>query len=197
MPEPYIAEVQTARWTSDGIRDVFKAAGFEVLDWPLTQHLEKHVPADLVFFSPVFSKLFALQYKTIYRNSEDFWPLDRAQHKALQHHPWIFYCCSELRDVANHGLALHFARFYRPRFEFQPALPASGLFRGGHGYVRWGAFYRGLKACRVGARVQSQDQLRDLLAPFSGAARLREVRQMGEVLLADFERRILFAERLF
>ncbi len=197
MPEPYIAEVQTANWTSDGIREAFKAAGFDVQDWPLTQHLEKQVPADWAFFSPTFSKLFGLQYKTVYRNGGDFWPLDRAQHEALQRYSWIFYCCSELRDITDHRLALHFARFYRPRFEFRPALSTSVLFRGGRPYFRWGAFYRSLKDCRVGARVQSQDELRELLAPLSGAARRREVRQMGEFLLANFERRIVLAERLF
>lgn len=197
MPAPYIGEVQTARWTSDGIREAFKAVGFEVRDWPLTQHLEKEIPADSVFFSPTFSKVFGLQYKTLYRNREDFWPLDPAQHFVLQASPWIFYCCSELRDVADHGLALHFARFYRPRFDFQSAIRLSGSFHGQPGYVRWGAFYSRLKACRLGARVLSRDQFRLLLSPISGTARFREVLQMGEVLLADFEKRILLAERLF
>jgi hypothetical protein len=196
MPEPYITEVQTAHWTSDGIREAFKAGGFEVREWPLTQHLEKQVPADAVFFSPTFSKLFGLQYKTVYRNREDFWPLDRTQHFVLQSSPWIYYCCSELTDAADHGLALYFARFYRPRFDFQAKLPVSGSFQEGPGYSRWGAFYRRLKACSVGARVLSQEQLRTLLAPFSGAARFREVLQMGEVLLADYEKRIVLADRL-
>ena len=197
MPAPYIAEVQTAHWTSDGIREAFRAAGFEVRDWPLTQHLEKNVPADQVFFSPKFSKLFGPQYKAIYRNNKDFWPLDRAQHEVLQRYPWIFYSCSELKDVADHGMALHFARFYRPRFEFHPAILTSGSFRGGHPYFRWVTFYRALKECRVGVRVQSRDGLRELLTPIVGTARLREVRQMAELLLADFDRRIVLAERLF
>ena len=197
MAEPYIAEIQTARWTSDGIRNVFRAAGFTVREWQLTQHLEKLVPADSVFFSPAFPKLFGLQYKTIYGNHEDFWPLDRAQHETLKSYPWIYYCCSELREVADRALALHFARLYRPRFEFQPALPTSGFFHGGQPYVRWGAFYRGLKTCRVGARVGGLDQLRELLGPLSGAARVREISQMGELLLADFKSRTLLAERTF
>ena len=197
MPEPYIAEVQTARWTSDAIREAFKAAGFEVRDWQLTQHLEKYVPADSVFFSPTFSKLFGLQYKTIYRNSKDFWPLDPAQHETLQRYPWIFYCCSELRKVTDHRLALHFARFYRPQLKFRPALRAAALFRGGRPYFRWGSFYRSLRECRVGVRLKSSEELRELLAPFAGASRVREVNQMGEFLLADFERRIVLAERLF
>lgn len=44
--------------------------------WPLTQHLEKQILADSVFFSPGFLKLFGFQYKTLYRNGGDFWMLD-------------------------------------------------------------------------------------------------------------------------
>src|ERR1700729_564660 len=99
MSEPYIAEVQIAEWTSDGIRNAFRAAGFTVIDWPLTQHLEKLVPADRLFFSPRLSKLFGLQYKALYKNGPEFWPLDHTQHDTLQGFKWIYYCCSELRDV--------------------------------------------------------------------------------------------------
>jgi len=197
LPEPYIAEAQVGHWVSEGVREAFQVAGFDIRDWPLTQHLEKQVPADALFFSPLFSKVFGLQYKTLYHNSEDFWPLDEDQHRTLQERRWIFYCCSELKDVADHRLALHFARFYRSRFEFKTSLPTTGLFRGGGGYFRWGAFYRGLKACRIGHKVRSQSELRDLLEPFSGRARLREVQQIQELFLADFSQRVLFAERLF
>jgi hypothetical protein len=198
VAEPYIAELQTARWTSDQIRHAFSAAGFEVRDWPLTQHLEKQVPADLIFFSPSFAKLFGLQYKAAYRNGQDFWQLDRQQHDTLQRYKWIFYCCSELKEVSDHSMALYFARLYRPRFEFQPRLASSSMFReGGRPYVRWGAFYRGLKACRLGAKVESNDHLRDLLGPLSGSARLRESMQMTEFFLADFDKRIVLADRTF
>lgn len=197
MPQPYVAERQTAQWTSEAIRDSFRSVGFTVREWPSTQLLEKELPADSIFFSPAFSKVFGLQYKTIYRNGGDFWPLDKSQHGTMQGHPWIFYCCSELRDAADHGMALHLSRFYRSRFPFQPRLPSTGLFRGGRGYQRWGAFYRGLKACRIGVRVRSQQQLRDLLGPVTGMARGRETEQLVEVLLADFEQRILFADRRF
>jgi hypothetical protein len=197
VPEPYIAEIHVAQWTSEGIRETFRAAGFEVRDWPLTQHLEKHIPADKLFFSPTLSKIFGLQYKALYRNSEDYWPLDQEQHSTLRGRRWIFYCCSELKDVADHGLALHLAKFYRSQFEFQRVLPAAGLFRGGGGYVRWGAFYRGLKSCRIGATIRHQNDLRELLEPFSGTARIREVQQMQELFLADFEQRVIFTERRF
>jgi hypothetical protein len=177
---------------------MFIAAGYEVRDWQLSQYLEKAIPADLMFFSPNFSKLFGLQYKSIYRNGADFWPLDRRQHETLKRFPWIFYCCSELKEVADHTLALYWARLYRPRFEFQPTLPATGsMFRGGRPYLRWGAFYRGLKDCRFDAKVQSKAQLRDLLGLLSGDSRVEEVAQITEFFLADFDKRIVLANRTF
>ena len=101
MPKPYIAEARTAHWTSDGIRDGFKAAGFDVRDWPLTQHLERQVPADWAFFSPKFSKLFGLQYKTLYRNGTDFWRLSgRLRLPTIRHlHP----CPMRLRCKLSHS----------------------------------------------------------------------------------------------
>jgi hypothetical protein len=199
MAAPYIAELQTAQWTSEAIREAFRSNGFEVREWPLTQYLEKNIPADRIFFSPKFSKLFGLQYKAIYANRHDFWPLDSDQHKVLQNYPWIFYCCSELKDVSDHGMALHYARFYRPRFKFRDELANSIPFRhkGSVLYSRWGSFYRGLRECRVGVKVKTSKDLRDLLAPVSGMARLREVQQMREFLLADFDKKVLFAERTF
>jgi len=113
MSAPYIAEVQTAHWTSDAIRDVFKADNFDLHDFPLTQHLEKNLPAGKIFYSTRHSKLFGLQYKTLYGNGRDFWPLDPTQHKTLQRFPWIFYCYSELKHVADRSRALPVARFYR------------------------------------------------------------------------------------
>jgi hypothetical protein len=194
---PYIAETQTARWTSDAVHQAFLDLGFKVQEWPLTQYLEKQVPADSAFFSPEFSKLFGFQYKTIYHNGEDFWPLDDLQHKTLQKHRWIYYCCSELRDPADHGIALHLARIYQGRFDFQPEIPAKGFFRGQFTYyMRFGAFIRALKLCRAGIRLSSIAQLRDLLAPVSGVARRREVEQMLEFFLVDFNRRTLLAERI-
>lgn len=197
MAAPYIAEVQTARWTSDGVRQAFRDLGFDVQEWPLTQHLEKQIPADSAFFSPEFSKLFGFQYKTLYHNGVDFWPLDEAQHETLQKHRWIYYCCSELRDLEDHGLALHFSRIYRTRFAFESALSAKVPFPWRHSYVRFGAFIRALRICRFGVRLHSREQLKDLLSPFSGTARRREVEHMGEFFLADLERRTLLVERTF
>jgi hypothetical protein len=46
-------------------------------------------------------------------------------------------------------------------------------------------------------RWREGGQLRDLFAPFSERSRLREVLQVGEVFLADFEGRVVLANRLF
>src|SRR5713101_6669018 len=113
MP-PYVAEHQTARWTSDAVRQSFREMGFEVREWPVTPHLEKEVPSDYLFFSPKFSKLFGLQYKALYHNGEEFWPLAEEQHQTLKGYPWMYYCCSELRDPSEQALALFLSRFYRP-----------------------------------------------------------------------------------
>lgn len=196
MP-PYIAEVQAAEWTSQRIRDAFRTNNFRVRDWPLTQHLEKQVPADRVFFSPQLSKLFGIQYKARYRNGEDFWPLDKTQHAVLQRYPWIFYCCSELREVTESGAALYFARFYRSHFEYEPRLYTKAMYRGGRPYFRWGSFYMALRECRVGLKVRAHPDLRRALLSFTGKARVREVVQMEEFLLVDFVKRTVFAERLF
>jgi len=100
--------------------------------------------------------------------------------------------------VADQAFALHFARFYRTRFEFEHRLSASGkAWSGGRRYSRWGALYRGLKACRLGARVRSHDDLQDLLGPLSATARLREVLQMTEFFLIDFDRQAVIAGRTF
>jgi len=197
MPSPYVAEVQTARWTSDAVRQAFRDAGFSVTEWPLTQHLEKQLPADAIFFSRRFSKLFGFQYKTVYRNGKDHWPLDPNQHRRLRVYPWIYYCCSELRDPADHGLALHFARIYATGFGYQPRLSGSSYSEGQARYIRWGAFYQQLKQCRAGLRVTSRTDFADAVGTLSGNARLREVVQMGDVLLADFDRRAVLVERLF
>jgi hypothetical protein len=195
MPSPYIAEIQTAHWTSEAVRQSFRDLGFQVREWPLTQHLEKQIPADSIFLSPDFLKLFGLQYKTLYRNGGDFWVLDPQQHTALQAHPWIFYCCSELSDPLDQGIALHAARIYSTQFNFESRLPAGGFNT--PGYMRWWAFYQRLKNCRVGARIISPSQLAPLLSPVSGVARLREISQMTEIFLADLKKKELVSERFF
>jgi hypothetical protein len=197
MAEPYIAERQAANWMSDQIRDMFESAGFELRDWPLTPHLEKQIPADWFFFSPHLVKLFGFQYKTLYQNSLDFWPLDPNQHEILRTHPWIFYCCSELKNIADRWDALRRARLYQPKFAFRPTIPSSDSHPNSRPYIRWDEFYRGLVSCRFGAKVRTEDHLRDLLSPLSGRARIREANQIEELFLSDFNNKIVPTDRTF
>src|ERR1043165_9049119 len=99
MAAPYVAELQTALWTSDALHGELRNLGFRVREWPVTRHLERDLPADSVFFDPQNSKLFGLQYKTLYHNGDDHWPLDNEQHKTLRNFPWIYYSCSEIRET--------------------------------------------------------------------------------------------------
>lgn len=197
MPDLYVAEQQTARWTSDAVHQSFLELGFELKEWPVTQHLEKEVPSDSIFYSAEFSKLFGLQYKTLYHNGEDSWPLTATQHDTIRKYPWMYYCCSEIRDVNEAGLALHLSRFYRTSFEFQAYLPRRIFAPDSQFFSRWGAFYRALRDCPAGVKIASAEQLRDLIGTIEGDARMREVRQLSEYLLADFDRRLVFSRRNF
>ena|SRR6266446_7459295 len=101
MP-PYGYERQTEYWTSRGIEDYFLDAGYEVIAFPLTQLAENAVPVDFVFFEKSTSKLFGLQYKALYRNATDYWPIDDQQHLNLQAFAgWAYYCFSELRSARD------------------------------------------------------------------------------------------------
>lgn len=196
VASPYVAEEQSALWTSEGVHQFFHDAGFDVREWPLTQHLERDLPTDSVFYAPSFSKLFGFQYKTVYRNGADHWQLNREQHRRLQDFPWIYYCCSELREVADSRVALHLTRVYSTRFNYQPRL-GSGFFEWNRArYIRWGAFYQQLRRCRAGLRIKSREDLEEALRGVRGEARLREVGQMGELLLANFDKRVVVAGRL-
>jgi hypothetical protein len=81
---------------------------------PLSQMTESDIPADFIFADPKRLKVFGLQFKALYRNGGDHWPLDRTQHRKLTRYPWIYYCFSELTTVADHRLGLDFARIVRP-----------------------------------------------------------------------------------
>ncbi len=84
---PYVPEEQTADWTSQGLRDFFRDAGFRVATYKVSQHLERDLPADRLFFDPGTWKVFGFQYKTLYHNGEDRWPLDEDQHRNLTAFP--------------------------------------------------------------------------------------------------------------
>jgi hypothetical protein len=186
MP-PYVYERQTEYWTSRGIEDYFLDAGYEVVAFPLTQHAEKQVPVDFIFFDGSKCKLFGLQYKALYQNAPDYWPIDQVQHSNLQTFAqWAWYCLSEVKSGHEHRIALHKARFVRVH-TVQPG----HLSFSKQGYWRWGGFEAALETCTAGVRVKSEEELRSALRP-SGRKDVPEIDQMMvDVFVAELTRRRL------
>jgi len=116
---PYIHERQSEYWTSRAIEDYFLDLGFEVLTLPIPQNIEKMIPADFIFFDKQRTKLFGLQYKALYKERRDYWPINKEQHQQITHYKWIYYCLSELKSSAEHRTALHQVRIVDTGFEFQ------------------------------------------------------------------------------
>lgn len=191
MAAPYIPEEQTADWTSQEIRRFFRGAGFSCLTYKLTQHLERDLPADRMFLDPGTWKIFGFQYKTLYHNGEDRWPIYDSQHKTMGQFPWIYYCCSELTDPTEFATALHQARIYRGSFRYRPALLQKD--RRTPRFYNWGEFYQGVKRCTFGVELWSEEEFTKLLDTLEGEARLHQARQMYEVFVVELERREFFA----
>ncbi len=186
MASPYVYERQSEYWTSRQIEEFFLDSGFDVITFPLDQYHEKLIPADFIFFDKGLSKLFGLQYKALYRNSQDFWPIDQDQHRTLVSFPWIYYCLSELKDTRDHRAALHLVRIINTSFGFQERLYPGGPARIRY-YSRWGAFYQGLERCTNGVLIPSRKDLNRILRPENNVElphRLTE--SMADVFLADF-----------
>jgi len=191
MATPYVYERQSEYWTSRQIEEFFLDAGFEILTFPLTQFNERLIPADFIFFDKRRSKLFGFQYKALYHNDADFWPIDREQHRKLTRFPWIYYCLSELRTTRDHRAALHLARILKTNFEFHKKLYLKDL-KGDKGffYSRWGAFYQGLERCTYGVQISSPKQLHELLRPVDAQNLPWELSElMVDIFITDFESR--------
>jgi hypothetical protein len=188
---PYIPEEQTADWISLGVRDFFRNAGYRVITYKLTQHLEKDLPADRTFLDPATWKIFGFQYKTLYHNGEDRWPLDEVQHETLVDFPWIYYCLSELTDPREEQTALHQARIHRVSFNYRPAILQKE--RRSPRYYSWGEFYLGLKRCTFGQKLWSPIEFERLAKKVHGKARQKQVRQMYELFLVELDQRLFFA----
>jgi hypothetical protein len=186
---PYVFERQSEYWTSRQMEEFFLDAGFELLAFPLTQLAEKEIPADFIFFDRGRSKLFGFQYKALYHNGDDYWPIDERQHRELSAYPWIYYCLSEITHVTDHRVALHLARIVDPRFEYRERL--SRIWDRNvvtPTYSRWGGFYQGLARCFNGVLVHSDKEFRQLLIGDGENARLdRVVTMMVDTFLTDFD----------
>lgn len=181
-----VAEQHVQDWTSAQIVSALKRRGYDVRDWHQTQDIEAFVPADWLFFDRTRLKVFGLQYKALYRNGSEYWPLDETQHSSLAKYSWIVYCASELTDVGNQGRALQVARFYCADIPYR-----SRLYRRTRDpkYLRWRDFIRGFEACVIGRRISSKDELRSLLAEAKGTGPIREASQAAEFLFLNLERK--------
>lgn len=162
MSRPYVYERQSEYWTSRQVEEFFLDVGFELVAFPLTAYNEQQVPADFLFFDKGRTKLFAFQYKALYGNGRDHWPINQEQHDLLAHFSWIYYCLSELRYLRDSRAALHLSRIKTSNFEYQPRLYVTGADRI-RGYVRWSTFYQNLEKCHSGLLVRSDTEMRNAL----------------------------------
>ncbi len=189
MATPYLYERQTEYWTSRGIEDYFLDAGFQVVTFPLSQIAEHEVPFDFVFFEKSTSKLFGIQYKALYRNNQDYWPLDEQQYQTLQgFRDWAYYGLSEMKSATDHRIAIHRMLFVPVSLDFQ-----SKLYRGQlkpH-YYRWGGFVSGLESCTVGRRVVNRGEIEEALHPLQRRDREEIDRHLIDVFVANLDRRRL------
>ena len=161
----YIAEQHIQEWTSAAIVQYFRARGYTVRDWHLTQDLEKHVPTDWIFVDQTRLKVFGVQYKALYSNGNDYWQLDRDQHEAVQHYPWVFYGASEMTHPRQQRDALRLVRIYATDLQYRHRLSRrQRRVR----YLRWPTFFRAFEACLLGYRVNSRSELVALLGDISG-----------------------------
>lgn len=156
----YVAERQIEYWTSRQIEDFFAQQGYECIAYPVSQAVEKHLPADFIFHTgPI--KLFGLQYKALYHNTYDCWLLESNQHSTLAKFPWIYYGLSDIKQISEFRSALYALRVKNNRFAFQPKLATRNALP----YRRWWAFYKGLLGCSFGSRADSPEALKQLLSP--------------------------------
>lgn len=160
---PYVAERQVEYWTSVRIEKAFSAAGYSVVAAPLTQLTEHRAPSDFVFYASDLNKVFGLQYKALYHNSADHWPISEQQHRTLQTFGCMYYALSTIRSMDQRDEALSHLMLRSVDFPYQRALPlgeATGL-------VDWETFIAGVQSCEYGARVSTRDELLAALWPHS------------------------------
>lgn len=183
MPEAtYLPERQTEYWTSRQIEEFFLDVGYSVVTIPLSQVVEQHIPSDFIYVDQSRTKIFGLQYKALYHNSQDHWKLNEGQHKALQRFPWMYYCTSELKHISESRGALHFSRFYRPNFQYRQRLTLNHpTFT--PGYRRWGAFFQNFQECKIGCKISDR---KEFLATLGQCRELRIVEALVEQILDVF-----------
>ncbi len=158
-----VHERQVEYWTNRQIEEFFINAGFNIFVYPVTQRIERHLPADHIFgVDNNLVKLFGIQYKVLHNNnSVNYWELDKHQHNRLVHFPWIYYGLSDLIDVADGRNSLQYLRILNSAFPYANKLDIGSLSP----HYRWGAFYQHLKFCQTGRLVHSITELKDAISP--------------------------------
>ncbi len=192
---PYVYERQSEYWTSHQIVQYFFDEGFEVFPFPLTQIDEKLLPADFIFFNKNKCKLFGIQYKALYKNSEDFWKIDETQNQQINQNNlhWIYYGLSEVRKTSELRSALHLARFVK-------AIELNNLDRfyvSGYKnkvsvhWNRWIGFHQRLENCLEGIKITSESQIRDEITRLQNSQRKLErlADDIIDLFLCDFDQR--------
>jgi len=114
MAHVLIREEMVQECTNRQIEAYFAAAGIPVQVIPIFRLFESSVPADSLIATGGFTKIFGLQYKALY--DDETWRTDTpsGQHERLRRFPWIWYCLSEMRSLAECPFARDIARFSRP-----------------------------------------------------------------------------------
>lgn len=194
MSKTYLYERQTEYWTSRGIEDYYSDAGYEILTFPISMVTENKVPFDFIFYEAKSCKLFGIQYKALYHNKHDYWPLNSEQHDKLQRYKdWAYYGLSEMKSSRDHKTAIHRALFVPVAIDFEPRIYTGKL---DSLYYRWGGFINGLERCTNGRKVLNRQQLEDALMPIKDECYNKQTtKDMVDIFVANFEtRRLLHFE---
>lgn len=191
MAAAKVKERQTEYWTSRAIENFFHDEGYEVSTFPLSGVTEGELPLDYVFWSPRFAKMFGIQYKALYGNGDEHWPIDVAQLAALKNIPWAAYSLSEMDDPRQWRSALHRQAIVFPaKVDLRPG--SVRIERRDLGerirYARWGGFIEMIERCQFGFKVDGKADLRAELNRLVQSPN-RELLQMVDLFVADKEER--------
>ena len=164
----YVSEREFEYSTSRQIEDVFRNAGFDMSVRPIDQNTERYLPSDHIFYFNGLAKIFGIQYKVLYKNSEDHWRMDVRQHSILQKFPWIYYGLSDLKSATGIDNSLDHLRLYKNNIRLREnnrsmsKLPVSSR----RSYTRWATFYDELLQCNRGFKVNSREKLKEELISY-------------------------------
>jgi hypothetical protein len=183
MGKTYIAERQVEYWTSRQIEDFFFNAGFNIFVYPVTQKIERYLPADFIFAGDKV-KLFGFQYKVLYQNASDYWKLAQRQHETMKKFPWIYYAFSDLTNVTDFRNSLYYLSVKEPTFPFVNKLEKKNLSH--LSYCRWAAFYKGLLSCLQGLKIDNMNDLRRNLTLYTDNLSETPMIDVADIFIVNF-----------